>query len=58
MATETQTTSGYCPTHGDVEATRQVPRMSFPPIITAVRRALAKRRPYHCPTCGAAVDTD
>ena len=57
MATETQSTTGDCPTHGTVEATRQIPRVTFPPIITAVRRALAKRRPYHCPTCGAEVET-
>jgi predicted RNA-binding Zn-ribbon protein involved in translation (DUF1610 family) len=58
MAAETQTTTGHCPTHGEVEATRQIPGVTFPPIITAVRRALAKRRPYRCPTCGAAVETD
>jgi hypothetical protein len=59
MATETQTTPGDCPTHGEVEATRQIPRVTFPPIITAVLRAFAKRhRPYQCPTCGAPVVTD
>jgi hypothetical protein len=58
MATETQTTIGHCPNHGDVEATREIPRVTFPPMITAVRRALAKRRPYRCPSCGAAVETD
>ena len=59
MATETQTSLGDCPTHGEVEATRQIPKVTFPPIITAVVRAFAKRRrPYVCPTCGAAVDTD
>jgi hypothetical protein len=58
MATELETTTGHCPTHGTVEATRELPRVAFPPIITAVRRALAKRRPYRCPTCGAEVDTE
>jgi hypothetical protein len=58
MATETQTTTADCPTHGTVEATREIPRVTFPPIITAVRRALAKGRPYRCPTCGAEVATD
>ena len=59
MAADIQTALGDCPTHGEVEATRQIPRVTFPPIITAVRRALAKRRrPYLCPTCGAAVGTD
>jgi hypothetical protein len=58
MATETQTRTGDCPTHGEVEGTRELPRVTFPPIINAVRRAMAKRRPYRCPTCGAAVETD
>ena len=58
MATETQTTLGLCPTHGEVEATREIPRVTFPPIITAVRRSLAKRKPFRCPTCGKEVDTD
>jgi predicted RNA-binding Zn-ribbon protein involved in translation (DUF1610 family) len=55
MSTETQTTTGDCPTHGTVQATRQIPRVTFPPIITAIRRALAKRHPFRCPTCGAEV---
>ena len=58
MATETQTALGTCPTHGDVEATREIPTITFPPIFTSVKRALAKRKPYHCPTCGAEVETD
>ena len=59
MARETQTAIGYCPVHGEVEATRQLPRVTFPPIITATLRAVAKRRrPYRCPTCGASVNID
>lgn len=58
MTTETQTTIGDCPTHGVVEATRELPRVTFPPMITAIRRTIAKRRPYRCPACGAAVQTD
>jgi hypothetical protein len=58
MATETQTRRGGCPTHGTVDATREIPRITFPPIISAVRRALAKRRPFLCPTCGGRVETD
>ena len=57
MASETETMHGDCPTHGTVEATREIPKVTFPPIYTAVRRALAKRRPYVCPECGAPVDT-
>ncbi len=59
MTADIHTTVGDCPTHGEVEATRQIPPVTFPPIITAVRRAFAKRRrPYLCPTCGAAVSTN
>jgi hypothetical protein len=59
MATDIQTALGDCPTHGEVEATRQIPRVTFPPIVTAVRRVFIKwHRPYACPTCGAAVSTD
>ena len=58
MAKETQTALGHCPEHGDVEATREIPRVTFPPIITAVTRAIAKRRPYLCPECGGPADTD
>ena len=57
MPDEIQTTIGYCPVHGEVEASRELPRVTFPPIITAVRRAVAKRRPYRCSTCGAPVET-
>jgi hypothetical protein len=58
MATETQTTTAHCPTHGTIQATREIPRVTFPPIITTVRRALAKRRPFQCPACGADVKTN
>lgn len=58
MATETQTKHGDCPTHGTVEAIREIPKVTFPPIITAVRRSVAKKRPYLCPECGAEVETD
>ena len=58
MASETQTATGECPEHGEVEATRELPRLTFPPIINSIRRALAKRRPYRCPECGAEVQTD
>jgi hypothetical protein len=59
MTTDIQTTLGDCPTHGEVEATRQIPKVTFPPAITAIRRAFAKRRrPYACPTCGAPVVTE
>ncbi len=59
MAKETQTLTGDCPTHGTVEATRAIPKVTFPPVITAVMRSIAKRRrPYVCPACGAICETD
>ena len=55
MATEVQTRSGRCATHGTVEATRDVPKPQFPFVLYAIRRLLATRRPFRCPTCGARV---
>ena len=55
MTTEVQTRTGTCPTHGAVEATREVPKVHFPFFVYAVRRLMASRRPYRCPSCGAAV---
>ena len=55
MATEVQTQAGECPTHGSVEATREIPGMGFPFIYFVVARALAKRRPFRCPECGGTV---
>jgi len=55
MATEVQTRTGRCAAHGTVEATRQVPKPGFPFVVYATWRAVAQRRPYRCPECGAAV---
>jgi hypothetical protein len=55
MAKEIQTQAGRCATHGTVEATREVPRMGFPFFVYAIWRAVAKRRAFLCPECGAAV---
>ncbi|HXQ18420.1 MAG TPA: hypothetical protein VN781_02220 [Acidimicrobiales bacterium] len=55
MATETQTKTGRCETHGTVEATREVPRIQFPFIYYGLLRFLARGRPFHCPTCDAEV---
>jgi hypothetical protein len=56
MASEVQTQRGRCATHGDVLATREIPRMGFPFIVFAIRRAIAKKRPYLCPECGSPVE--
>jgi ABC-2 type transport system permease protein len=58
MTTEVQTQTGRCSTHGTVEAVREVPEMGFPFVVYTIRRALAQRRPYLCPECGAAVQAD
>jgi hypothetical protein len=59
MPNETQTLAGDCPTHGTVDAVREIPKVSFPPIVTAIMRSVAKRRrPYRCPTCDAVCETD
>lgn len=57
MANQTQTRTGTCPTHGTVEATREMPKPGFPVFVYAARRLIANRRPYHCPTCGKNVTT-
>jgi hypothetical protein len=55
MATEVETQTGRCATHGTVEATREIPKMGFPLIVYAVLHARAKRRPFRCPDCGESV---
>ncbi|SEK93659.1 hypothetical protein [Streptacidiphilus jiangxiensis] len=57
MAIETQTRRGRCPRHGTVEATREVPAITFPWLYHWVRRSLASRsEPFRCPDCGAPVE--
>jgi hypothetical protein len=58
MPTEVQNHAGQCATHGTVQATRDVPEMRFPFIVYAIWRAIAQRRPFVCPECGAAVQAD
>jgi hypothetical protein len=58
MAKEIQTQTGRCPTHGTVEATREIPQMGFPYVVYAIRRSVAQRRPFFCPECGSAVQVD
>jgi hypothetical protein len=58
MATEVQTQTGRCATHGTVQATREIPGWGFPFIVYAVQRYRAKRRPFLCPECGEAVEAD
>ena len=55
MANQVQTRKGTCPTHGIVDATREMPPHGFPFIYHWVRRVLAGRQPYRCPSCNAPV---
>ena len=55
MATEVETKAGRCATHGDVDASREIPTMGFPFVWFAIARALARRRPFLCPKCGEPV---
>jgi len=57
MAKETETQTGRCETHGTVEATREIPKMGFPYVYYAAVRAMARRRPFLCPTCQQPVTT-
>lgn len=52
---ETHKRQGTCPTHGRVQAEKQLPKIAFPFVITAPARGLAAMRPYRCPACGAKV---
>ena len=52
---ETSARQGRCPTHGEVRAVREVPKLKFPFVITGVARGFAARRPYRCPECGTKV---
>ncbi len=51
-----QTRLSRCATHGVVEATRKMPRLLFPFIITGAMRLVALTRPFRCPKCGAKAD--
>ena len=58
MPKKVQTRAGRCATHGTVEATREVPEMGFPYVVYAILRAIAQRRPFLCPECGAAIQAN
>jgi len=48
-----QARPGRCADHGLVQATRPMPRLRFPFIITGVMRLVAMTGSYKCPQCGA-----
>lgn len=51
--TEQKVVTGRCPNHGIVQATKDLPKVSFPFIVYGVRRAVAAMAPAQCPQCGA-----
>ena len=50
-----RTRRGECPTHGQVTAEKQVPKLKFPIVVTGIARIAAELRPYRCRHCGAKV---
>ena len=52
---EIRTRQATCTVHGRVQAEKQVPKLSFPFVITGPARGVAALRPYRCPACGAKV---
>jgi hypothetical protein len=58
MAPQVETRAGVCASHGQVTATREMPKPGFPFVVYLARRAMAARRPFHCPTCGEPVTVD
>ena len=55
MKTQTRTRSGQCPTHGSVEATKEVPVFTPPGLFWGFRYLASAFRPYRCPECGTKV---
>jgi len=56
---EIQIRCGRCATHGQVDATREIPRLHYPIMYYGPLRMIAKRRrSFKCPTCGSTVTTD
>jgi hypothetical protein len=55
VANLVETRTGTCPTHGTVEATREMPKPGFPYVVYLARKMMAGRRPYRCPDCGTPV---
>lgn len=52
---ETRNREGTCPTHGRVNAEKQVPKLKFPVVVTGVARGMANVRGFRCPECGGKV---
>jgi hypothetical protein len=48
-----QTRLSRCADHGLVQATRRMPRLRFPFIVTGVTWLAARAGAFRCPECGA-----
>jgi hypothetical protein len=55
QATKEKTRAGTCPTHGSVQATKEVPAFTAPGLFYLIRSLGNPFRPYKCPQCGARV---
>lgn len=55
METKQQTKQGTCPTHGSVQAVREVPKYKAPGLFWAFKSLGNPFKPYRCPQCGAKV---
>ena len=53
--TEERTRPGRCPTHGDVQAVKELPVFVFPGLFWGLRYLRAAFQPYRCPQCGEKV---
>ena len=50
--TQQKVISGRCPDHGIVQATKEIPTVSFPFVVYGIRRAKATMTAARCPQCG------
>ena len=52
-STQTRTRAGQCPTHGSVQAVKEVPVFRPPGLFWAFQSLGSAFKPYRCPECGA-----
>ena len=53
--TKVLTRPGRCPTHGDVQATKEVPVFTPPGLFWLFKYLGGMSQPYTCPQCGSKV---
>ena len=47
-----ETIAGRCSTHGEVQATKEVPNFRWPVVVYLFQRARSAFQQYRCPQCG------